>query len=192
MRNAIPVLVAALMLAGCSGPDGDTSPAPQSTTLSATSTPTSQKQAPTSTPATSKPPAAETVPAAIAPAPQQAPEAVNEAPPAVIGFMGAPGHDTPRALDKVIDSCGDPHIHETGTTFFTDGTSGWTQQCSDTMLAQRPAPVPAPVPAPAHAPEPAGTVHPGAFCNGGTGVSKTGKPMICAPATDGRNRWQAA
>lgn len=109
MKNAIPILVAALMLAGCSGPGSDTSPAPQSTTLSATSTPTSQKQAPTSTPATSQPPAAETAPTPIAPAPQQTPETVNEAPPAVIGFMGAPGHDTPRALDKVIGSCGDPH-----------------------------------------------------------------------------------
>ncbi|WP_205762099.1 hypothetical protein [Arthrobacter mobilis] len=34
-------------------------------------------------------------------------------------------------------------------------------------------------------------VHPGAFCSGGTGVSSTGKPMVCAPASDGRNRWQS-
>jgi len=34
-------------------------------------------------------------------------------------------------------------------------------------------------------------VHPGAFCSGGVGVSKTGKPMVCAPASDGRNRWQS-
>jgi hypothetical protein len=62
-----------------------------------------------------------------------------------------------------------------------------------------PAPAPAahapaaPAPAPA-APAPAAPnyVTPGAFCSGGTGVSKTGKPMVCAPATDGRNRWQGA
>lgn len=55
-----------------------------------------------------------------------------------------------------------------------------------------PAPV-APAPAPvAPAPAAPSYVTPGAFCSGGTGVSKTGKPMICAPATDGRNRWQGA
>jgi beta-lactam-binding protein with PASTA domain len=43
--------------------------------------------------------------------------------------------------------------------------------------------------APAPAP---GYVTPGAFCSGGTGVSKTGKPMVCAPAKDGRNRWLGA
>lgn len=34
-------------------------------------------------------------------------------------------------------------------------------------------------------------VHPGSFCSGGTGVSKTGKAMVCAPASDGRLRWQS-
>ncbi|WJY73266.1 hypothetical protein CAURIC_08265 [Corynebacterium auriscanis] len=63
--------------------------------------------------------------------------------------------------------------------------------------APRPAPVapqPAPAPQPAYEPPStgAGTVHPGAYCSGGTGVSKTGKPMVCAPASDGRNRWQSA
>ena len=39
----------------------------------------------------------------------------------------------------------------------------------------------------------AGTVHPGSFCDPpGTGVSKTGKAMVCAPGSDGRNRWQGA
>ena len=38
-----------------------------------------------------------------------------------------------------------------------------------------------------------GTVHPGSFCDPpGTGVSKTGKPMVCAPGSDGRNRWRSA
>jgi hypothetical protein len=56
--------------------------------------------------------------------------------------------------------------------------------------AAKPAPV-APAPAPA-APAAPGYVTPGAFCSGGAGVSKTGKPMICAPAKDGRMRWQGA
>jgi len=49
------------------------------------------------------------------------------------------------------------------------------------------APVAPAAPAPA-----AGYVSPGAFCSGGTGVSKTGKAMICAPASDGRLRWRSA
>ncbi|MGX1738581.1 hypothetical protein ACWIB8_05330 [Corynebacterium flavescens] len=62
---------------------------------------------------------------------------------------------------------------------------------------QAPAPAPAPDPAPVYeAPAPAapaaGTVHPGSFCSGGTGVSKKGVPMVCAPGSDGRNRWQSA
>ncbi|UGQ11963.1 hypothetical protein LO772_35290 [Yinghuangia sp. ASG 101] len=38
-----------------------------------------------------------------------------------------------------------------------------------------------------------GSVHPGAFCApaGATGVSSTGKPMVCGPASDGRNRWHS-
>ncbi|ADL21551.1 Hypothetical protein CpCap5W_0981 [Corynebacterium pseudotuberculosis] len=35
-------------------------------------------------------------------------------------------------------------------------------------------------------------VHPGAFCNGGSGISKRGVPMTCAPGKDGRNRWKSA
>ena len=39
-----------------------------------------------------------------------------------------------------------------------------------------------------------GYVTAGAFCsgNGGVGVSKTGKAMVCAPASDGRLRWRSA
>ena len=38
-----------------------------------------------------------------------------------------------------------------------------------------------------------GTVRPGTSCDPpGTGVSPKGKPMVCAPAADGRNRWQSA
>ncbi|MDL2075192.1 PASTA domain-containing protein [Streptomyces sp. GXMU-J15] len=40
----------------------------------------------------------------------------------------------------------------------------------------------------------AGTVHPGAFCSpsGATGTSRTGKPMVCGPGSDGRDRWRSA
>ncbi|GHH70833.1 hypothetical protein GCM10018793_05490 [Streptomyces sulfonofaciens] len=37
-------------------------------------------------------------------------------------------------------------------------------------------------------------VHPGAFCApaGATGVTSAGTPMVCGPASDGRNRWHHA
>lgn len=35
---------------------------------------------------------------------------------------------------KTIDHCGDPGMHETGTTFFTDGTTGWTPDCANQMM----------------------------------------------------------
>ena len=53
--------------------------------------------------------------------------------PAPRGYTGAPGTEPIRELDKQIAGCGDPAIHERGTTFFTDGTSGWTEQCAAAM-----------------------------------------------------------
>jgi hypothetical protein len=39
-----------------------------------------------------------------------------------------------------------------------------------------------------------GVVHPGAFCSpeGATGHTTKGTPMVCEPASDGRDRWQSA
>lgn len=48
---------------------------------------------------------------------------------------------TPQQVEEVpvvIDRCGEIGVHETGTTFYTDGTSGWTQECADEMEAQMP------------------------------------------------------
>ena len=64
---------------------------------------------------------------------QTLPPAEAEPAEPVIGFTEAPGNEAPHVMDKQIASCGDPSIHETGTTFFTDGTSGWTQQCASQM-----------------------------------------------------------
>lgn len=52
----------------------------------------------------------------------------------VVGYTEAPGQVEPQVMDKQIASCGDPSIHETGTTFFTDGTSGWTANCAAQMM----------------------------------------------------------
>ena len=66
--------------------------------------------------------------------PVQAPApAAQEAEP-VIGYTEAPGQVEPQVMEKQIASCGDPSIHQTGTTFFTDGTSGWTENCAAQMM----------------------------------------------------------
>lgn len=70
---------------------------------------------------------------------QQAPieeTPVDNAPAAtpVRGFTGAPSASVIEELDKTISHCGDPSLHQTGTTFFTDGTTGWTENCSAEML----------------------------------------------------------
>ncbi|TQC41482.1 DUF2510 domain-containing protein [Rhodococcus sp. WS4] len=40
----------------------------------------------------------------------------------------------------------------------------------------------------------AGTVHPGSYCStpGATGVTTKGTPMVCAPGSDGEDRWRSA
>lgn len=78
-------------------------------------------------------PAPEPAPA-VAPAPAPAPAPVQPEADPVIGFTEAPGVAQPTAMNKTISHCGDPGLHETGTTFFTDGTSGWTQTCASQMM----------------------------------------------------------
>lgn len=81
--------------------------------------------APVEAPAAEQAPPVEQAPA---PAPVQ-----EQAPEPVIGYTEAPGQVAPHQLDKTIASCGDSTM-EIGTTFFTDGTSGWTQQCANQMM----------------------------------------------------------
>ncbi len=56
------------------------------------------------------------------------------------------------------------------------------------------APKPKPPAPPSPAPPDEGVVHAGAFCSpkGATGHTTAGTPMVCEPASDGRNRWQRA
>lgn len=44
--------------------------------------------------------------------------------------------DYMRDKDKVVSHCGIRGIEEMGTTWFTDGTTGWTQYCTDEMMSQ--------------------------------------------------------
>ncbi|MFF0816658.1 hypothetical protein ACFYVR_16125 [Rhodococcus sp. NPDC003318] len=47
-----------------------------------------------------------------------------------IGFTGAPIGDPAPLVGKVIDYCMEYPMYQNGTTMFTDGTTGWTQQCA--------------------------------------------------------------
>lgn len=138
MRSRFAAVLAALalpliMVAACGSDEPvvvdvvtTTVPPPASATSSATtSSPTSESPAA----------AASTSPSAVAPA-----SASCDA----YGYTGAPGTENSRCLDKQIASCGDTSIHELGTTFFADGSSGWTQTCQSRMAATYvpPAPVP--------------------------------------------------
>ena len=62
-------------------------------------------------------------------------------------------------------------------------------------VAPKPKPKPAPTPptTPSGPPD-QGVVHPGAFCSpeGATGHTTAGTPMVCGPASDGRDRWHHA
>lgn len=51
-----------------------------------------------------------------------------------------------------------------------------------------------PKPKPPPSPPDEGLVHPGAFCSpeGATGHTSAATPMVCEPASDGRDRWQQA
>lgn len=60
------------------------------------------------------------------------------------GYTAAPGQEAAHCMDKQVASCGDPSIHEMGTTFFTDGSSGWTQTCQSQMAAAYVPPAPTP------------------------------------------------
>ena len=65
---------------------------------------------------------------------QETPIEQIPATPPVRGFTGAPSVSEIEELDKTISHCGDPSIHETGTTFFSDGSTRWTENCSAQML----------------------------------------------------------
>lgn len=55
----------------------------------------------------------------------------------LVGSYGQPQFQGTQCLDKQIASCAPANgSYEFGTTFFTDGTSGWTQVCGDQMVAE--------------------------------------------------------
>lgn len=131
---ALAALLTALPLSACTDNGGnDTKSSSVATAASTSSAPASSSSKPSEptqagTPATN--PSAE-------PTEEPAVTQTQTQSDGVIGYTGAPGFDHPHLLNKTISSCGSPQLHETGTTFFTDGTSGWTQHCATQMTNQR-------------------------------------------------------
>ena len=73
----------------------------------------------------------------------------------------------------------------------------WVSFYNQNVKPQPKAPPPppsSPPPPPSTSPPDEGTVHPGAFCSpeGATGHTTAGTPMVCEPASDGRDRWQSS
>ncbi len=87
----------------------------------------SSSKAATSTPETTE--ATETSPVA-----QPADSASGSGDGCLVGSTGQPEFQGTQCMDKQIASCAtDPTLYQAGTTWFTDGTSGWTQTCADQM-----------------------------------------------------------
>ena len=147
MKSRLSALIGAAILTGAlatgctsgSGDAGESSTSATTTTTSTSATTTSSSAAaepdPTSTPDIPAEPDVEEeiYTPEVVPEAQPDPEVEQYDPDPVIGFTGAPSVDSPHVLDKEVSSCGDPSIHEPGTTFFTDGTSGWTSTCAAQM-----------------------------------------------------------
>ena len=128
-----------LGLAACGNNAGDGGQG--ATSSSATSTKAASTEKTTSRDKTSKKPAPTRGQAATEPAPQQTPQnspapAAGQGTAPLIGHTEAPGQVSATPMNKTLSHCGDIHLHQVGTSFFTDGTSGWTQTCYSQMLSQ--------------------------------------------------------
>ena len=73
-----------------------------------------------------------------------------------------------------------------------DWVSFYNQNLKPKPKPAPPSPTPPPSQPTSPSPPDEGTVHPGAFCSpqGATGHTSAGTPMVCEPASDGRDRWQ--
>lgn len=139
MRSRIAALCAALFLplgalSACGGGGPDVVEIVTTTVEASTSSSSSSSSSSPTSPAPS-PEATASTAAAPSPASAQCD---------AYGYTGAPGTENARCLDKQIASCGDSSIHQMGTTFFTDGSSGWTQTCQNAMAATYVPPAPEP------------------------------------------------
>ncbi|MEJ4100877.1 hypothetical protein V5S96_10995 [Corynebacterium mastitidis] len=152
LATAVAGMAFTITACGSSGPSEDEGAATTTQTTASSTTPETSTTAPADTeePISEETSPSETVempavapeappaqPEAVAPAQQPEiyePPAADYSPPGVYGTQGAPQAEPPTMLNKTIDHCAtDPNLYQRGTTFFTDGTTGWTQECASQM-----------------------------------------------------------
>ena len=126
---AVAALFLTLSVAAC----GNAATEPEAVTVTSTVSPSSAKSTTKASPTTQATMQA-TAEAASDP---EAADSQSSGGDCLVGSMGQPQFQGTTCLDKQVASCGDPGTMESGTTFFTDGTSGWTQQCANVMYPQQ-------------------------------------------------------
>lgn len=94
--------------------------------------PSSQTSAPSSST-----PVASTSITSPAPSTNLSVTATQPAPTTTEEEVATPG---PEPVGKEISSCATTTLYQAGTTWYTDGTSGWTQYCQDQYYAANPLP----------------------------------------------------
>lgn len=125
---AAAALIVAVGLSACS--DGDA--AVESTTES--TTPTSSHTSESSTPGSSSSESSATDGADVEVVPNKLSQQDTTTAAPHMGYTDSPD-GTPTPIHKTISRCAKRSdvLYEPGTTWFTDGTSGWTQYCFDSF-----------------------------------------------------------
>ncbi|MEV4634672.1 DUF2510 domain-containing protein [Rhodococcus coprophilus] len=181
------ILVGFIAFGAIFGEDETRNPESDQTRTSDSVTPSASATAPQTT---TSPPVTSTVPASQAPGTS---ERMSEFTPA------------PTSAASLEFSCSDAAWRESmGAEGDRLCGAPWTPPTrAQTPEYTPPPPAPEytpPPPAPEYTPPPpappeqsGGTLHPGSFCStpGAVGITVKGVPMVCAPGSDGRDRWQS-
>lgn len=114
---ALALTIPALCLSACSNGEPEKAPEPTTVTKTVTSPESSTESTTQSTTKT--------------PAPSTTTTRTTESSKPT-GYTGAPNGE-PTAINKTISHCAKSSqgLYEQGTTWFTDGTTGWTQYCAN-------------------------------------------------------------
>lgn len=154
IRNILTVSLSALLLSSCAASEEPVIVTETATTTKIVATVTASKStepAP-STEQQDNPPAVQEAAPVEQPVEQPMQQEVPSLPP------NYSEEQYWRDINKTISHCGIRGIEEVGTTWYTDGTTGWTQHCTDEMMNQVPQQIPnnyhgQPAPVPYQTPE---------------------------------------
>ena len=129
----LALAVPALCLTACSS--GEPEKAPEPTTVTKTVTSPENTSESTAQSTTKTPNSSSTSESTSSSTPKRTTESSNPT-----GYTDAPNGE-PTAINKTISHCAKSSqgLYEQGTTWFTDGTSGWTQYCANNFYDGPPA-----------------------------------------------------